>query len=609
MSVRKFDEDLFFNDFELRKAIMKTPRIILALLIVQTLSLLGPQLIFSQTDTLDVVTYLTPKGWTKTPKDNAVSLSNINKTTNGFCVITIYASTPSQQSPQENFASRWNELIVKPYQGDVNPKTESQTDDGWTSISSAAGIEIEGVKSFALLTVFTGYGKTASVVSILNDQAYLAQLDAFMAGLRLNKTKTSVNPSSKDQTGDQTTAPPVSSNNTPGKFGHLIYKPMPGWKEKIYSNAVSFTPSVLPPEFAIEVRIMQSKPFSGNIQQAFAESWNDALQQLEMASVVKEPTSAQFDNAPVEAKVSYQGWEYMNGQGYFIDKNNNAFYLDLFVIKVNNRIERMFAVAQQIKQTYGVMRSLNQNTEYNMVYNDFFYSVKFDDWSDKALPSGALSGNAILGVYAGFKLSNFAATDISGLEGSYAVLFSNGQVYYTTKVHPYGFDGLNTQSEANLHARNWGTYQIQNGRGEFKMPYGALSLALNEKGFVLTTQNTPHQYIKLPSIDGAVFNGTYFFEGTFSGQVNPSITFTPDGRFIDNGAVNILYHNFQEKDSLNLAAKPGSGTYQAKNYSVIFNYSDGRKIQIAFSGLLYDKKNPGPATLTLSFNNDVLTKR
>jgi hypothetical protein len=69
----------------------------------------------------------------------------------------------------------------------------------------------------------------------------------------------------------------------------------------------------------------------------------------------------------------------------------------------------------------------------------------------------------------------------------------------------------------------------------------------------------------------------------------------------------ILVH--ETVDCLNAAKDPGSGTYEVKNYSITFNYSDGRKIKIAFIGSDYDKNNQSPATLTLSFNEDVLRRQ
>ena len=64
---------------------------------------------------------------------------------------------------------------------------------------------------------------------------------------------------------------------------------------------------------------------------------------------------------------------------------------------------------------------------------------------------------------------------------------------------------------------------------------------------------------------------------------------------IDNGALDILYH--QSTTSADIAKEHGSGTYQAKNHTLIFKYSDGRKIQIAFSGLNYDRWNQSPPSL------------
>ena len=52
------------------------------------------------------------------------------------------------------------------------------------------------------------------------------------------------------------------------------------------------------------------------------------------------------------------------------------------------------------------------------------------------------------------------------------------------------------------------------------------------------------------------------------------------------------------------ALNPGSGTYEVKDYTITFNYTDGRKIKIAFLGTGYDISNQSPATLRMSFNED-----
>jgi hypothetical protein len=89
--------------------------------------------------------------------------------------------------------------------------------------------------------------------------------------------------------------------------------------------------------------------------------------------------------------------------------------------------------------------------------------------------------------------------------------------------------------------------------------------------------------------------------------IHPVITFTADGKFNDNGAIRILNH--EGNTCVNPGFKPGSGTYDVKDYTVTFNYTDGRKIKIAYLGTGYDKNNLSPATLRMSFNDDPLNRQ
>ena len=140
-----------------------------------------------QTERVDIIEYMPPKGWARTPKGAVVVYTDSNKSTNALCVLSVYPSTPSAGSPQKDFANQWNELIVKPFKADANPKTETQTEDGWTSVSSGAEIESDGNKLVVLMTVVSGYGRAASVFAILNNQEYLPQIDAFMTSIKMDK--------------------------------------------------------------------------------------------------------------------------------------------------------------------------------------------------------------------------------------------------------------------------------------------------------------------------------------------------------------------------------------------------------------------------------------
>ncbi len=199
---------------------MRTSKLILILFIGLIFGLFIPQTIFCQAEKLDIIQYTPPKGWTKTPKEGAVVYSDINKTTNAFCLITLYSSTAAAGTPQLDFTNEWNNLVVKPFKAQTNPKTETQTNpEGWQATAGAAEIEIDGVKSYAILTVFSGFGKTTSVLAILNDQTYVAQLDAVTQSIKLDKVKV---------VADMTPTPTIQNDPFPDRPGYAPQKPLMG---------------------------------------------------------------------------------------------------------------------------------------------------------------------------------------------------------------------------------------------------------------------------------------------------------------------------------------------------------------------------------------------
>jgi len=143
--------------------------------------------IFCQTETFGSVQYSRPEGWSKSEKSGVTIFSDTDQKTGGFCILSIYAAVQSSDSPQKDFAQQWQSLIAQPFKTTTIPKTDVQTDDGWTSVSGASDIETDGNPSSVIMTVISGYGKTTSIYAILNDRSYLEQLANFMASIKLDK--------------------------------------------------------------------------------------------------------------------------------------------------------------------------------------------------------------------------------------------------------------------------------------------------------------------------------------------------------------------------------------------------------------------------------------
>ena len=549
----------------------------------------------AQTETFDIITYTPPKDWTRETKEGVVIYTKIDTAKGSFCVLAIYASSVSTGDPQLDFKNKWNDQVMVPYKAQDDPKTETQTSpDGWKAVAAAVPVKQDNVDSYVMLTVFSGFGKVVSVMALFNGTAYATDIDDLMQKMTLDKTIKKI------------TAPVTQSNakviNLPAggteKFGHIIYTPIKGWKQTNFTNAVSFIPSGMPDNRYIETRIMESKSFSGTMQQAFAESWNDALQQFQLISPFTPPYSI------IKEKTSYKGWPYIQGEGTVkrIDDNNelgyDKYYVNIFVIKLNNRIERIVTVGFQ--NINGSDYSLYNGQDYRNAITELCLGLKFDDWKEE--PVGALKGNALSGMYGGLKLGG------GSLNASYSLFFPNGQVFFGEKFPTEGFAGKNTWVYAEQNTKNWGTYTLQDGKGTINMGYGNVPLKVVGENLVITTQNTEHKYEKFPSVDGVIFSGKYAFDGDWGGKP-PSVTFTSDGKFIDEGALNILNHQTTDPDEFNITAKPGSGTYEIKTYTLVFTYSDGRRVQMVFDGNGFDRKNPSPPSLTLSFNNDILYKK
>jgi hypothetical protein len=206
---------------EVKETIMKASRITITLFIAG-LFLFSEHVVFGQTEKLDIIEYTPPTGWTRTPKDGLMVYNNLDKATGGYCLLTVYPSTGNAGSPQKDFVREWTEKVVKPFKAEANPKTETQTADGWTSVSAATQIESDGAKSAVLMTVVSGYGRTASILAIFNNQEYVPQIEAFVAGIKMDNAKAlaDAKPPSTAPTSPTT---PVANSYSPaalvGKWG------------------------------------------------------------------------------------------------------------------------------------------------------------------------------------------------------------------------------------------------------------------------------------------------------------------------------------------------------------------------------------------------------
>jgi len=395
------------------------------------------------------------------------------------------------------------------------------------------------------------------------------------------------------------------------KFGKMIYSVPAGWKLTKYQDGARMSPADLPTGEYLAIQVMKPVEFAGTIEQALEKIYDETCASLKVTKM-NEVNGGNYTAR--EAKKSFRGWEYIRCSGG-IHVNNGTAYpdeygLDLFVIKLNNRLERM-AIIKSRNTCGGLSRYYpSDRLKYADAIEEFLFSVKFDDWHDLDVTNGTLKGNMFTGVWQGLSMSVGLAKPGAELgaelKEKQLILFSNGQAYFGRYFPLEGLDEINTLIKAENNPRDWGSYSFNSGRGLLKLPYGEIPMRVDNDKLVITTNKTDHGFIRLNDVDYVKFNGTYVMP-EWKGTI-PTIAFTPDGKFADKGAIRVLYHEYV--DCLNPALAPGSGTYELKNHSIIFNYSDGRRIKVAFTEAGFDKNNADPSsTLVVGFNNDVLKRQ
>ena len=382
------------------------------------------------------------------------------------------------------------------------------------------------------------------------------------------------------------------------RFGHMIFTTPPGWNAMKYANGMTLQPTDLRDGAHLQVTLLQSIELSGSLDQALERSWNEACAQFGCTTT---HSGSGIPYSKQQSGASFKGWEYVRGDGYARSPGGD-FYMNLFVVKVNNRFERIAALSKKTSQRDA---GYYQDPRYYDVIQELLFSIRFDDWKEPPpLPRATLKGDGIVGVWNGISMMG------GKLKACYAIFFSNGQAFFGSRYLMNGFDGLNTRVDAEMTPRYWGTYTFANGTGILKMGYGEIPLRWNPErvdgsGLILTTTKTDHKFVRLPaSVDGAKLDGTWILKGQYSdGRPDPFITFTPSGEFKDQGAVNVLNHGYP------LEEPPGAGTYEVKNFTLTLRFSDGRRYRLAFPGKEWERGNVRPARLILSYNEDALVRR
>lgn len=111
----------------------------------------------------------------------------------------------------------------------------------------------------------------------------------------------------------------------------------------------------------------------------------------------------------IEPKRSFRAWEYIRCSGGIKLNNGTPFPdeygLELFVVKVNNRFERIAIVKS--RNTCGGLSVYypSDRRNYHDVIENFLFSLQFSDWLEPVVKPGTVKDDGITSVWQGISMS------------------------------------------------------------------------------------------------------------------------------------------------------------------------------------------------------------
>ena len=142
---------------------------------------------FGQTETFDMMTFTTPKGWERNKFEDKIVLLNPNRS----CGILIFKSHESSGPGATDFKNQWRERVAQPYNTTAEPKMQTPLaaeNSAGEVLMGAASIEVNGGKSPVMLTLYRGFGRATSVLA-LNPTRCEEEFVDFMVKLEFGKPR------------------------------------------------------------------------------------------------------------------------------------------------------------------------------------------------------------------------------------------------------------------------------------------------------------------------------------------------------------------------------------------------------------------------------------
>ena len=143
-----------------------------------------------KTETFDIISFKTPKGWQKEVNKNAVQLGVEDSASGGTCLITMFKPLPGSNDSKANFEAAWESIVKETVSVSGEPQMQPPvSENGWTAESGLAQYEAGGAKGLVLLVTLTGQGNMVNILILTNTDKFQPEIGDFLESVDLPKVE------------------------------------------------------------------------------------------------------------------------------------------------------------------------------------------------------------------------------------------------------------------------------------------------------------------------------------------------------------------------------------------------------------------------------------
>jgi hypothetical protein len=518
------------------------------------------------------------------------------------CLLAVSAEEATPPELDAAFAAAWRSLFASTYRSAVQPRSVERTSPAGSRHAYGEG-EIEdasGNRMVVRLFVFPLGAKSQWIIFMGSGaqalEACREDWNAFFASLRFGSaaadapaTGAEPRPSTPAGAPARPADPPARpADGQPQRFENVTFVPPAGWIVSRPGGIVRVTATGTRGQERLEVLFLSARPASAGYENALSTTWS------ETASLLGAQEMRNVSGRPYDVKgpaLTLRGIEYVTADGA-MRNGAGEWNVEPHLFRAGDRIERVVVLGISFTENLSRVTTA-RNMRFARELRRMLFTMKFANVPEQQVQPAGLRPGGIVGVWAGIGMS------FGRMKPLLAVFLDNGMAYMAPSFPLDGLYQIEPVAEQPSHQRDWGTYTWSGTSGVLTMPYGKIPLLSLGTRLQLTTNNTPHRYVRLSMPPNSRLDGTWCYSD------GACIRFLPDGRFEDGGAIRIAEHSVYAWPE---SPAGGRGRYTLRDHTLLLSYDGGPEHRLAFPGI-EDANTSSPDAIWLGWNVDRLGRR